>query len=148
MDIKRWHPVREMRGLSRFIDDVIDEFVRWPFSVVREREGIVVPPIDISETDNELLVKAELPGISKKDIKLTLEENILTISGEKTEEREEKERNYYLVERRFGSFRRSVTLPVSIDPDKVKASYRDGVLTVTIPKREEAKVRKIKVEGE
>ncbi len=147
MAIERWHPVREFRGLSRFIDDVIDEFVRSPlFSVAKERTGMIIPPVDVSETDDEIVVTSELPGMKKEDIKLSLEDNVLTISGEKKEEREEKEKNFHLLERSFGSFRRSVSLPTSIEAGKVKASYKDGVLTVTIPKKEGAKPKEIKVE--
>ena len=145
MAIRHWEPERSFLGIRRFIDDVMDEAMS---GLSREREGAIIPPVDVSESSYDIVVKAELPGMKKTDIKLSLEGNILTISGEKKEEKEQKNKNYHLVERRFGSFRRSLALPMSIDVDKVKATYKNGVLIVTIPKKEEAKGREIKVEGE
>jgi len=103
------------------------------------------PAVDIAEHDNEYLVKAELPGVNKDEVKLTLENNILTIRGEKKQEKETKKENYHRVERNYGSFQRSFTLPAAVKADKIDASYKDGILTVSLPKSEEAKPKQIEV---
>jgi HSP20 family protein len=103
------------------------------------------PAVDIAEHDDEYLVKVELPGVNKDDVKLTLENNILTIRGEKKQEKETKKENYHRVERSYGSFQRSFTLPAAVKADKIDASYNDGILTVSLPKAEEAKPKQIEV---
>jgi len=106
------------------------------------------PRVDVSETATDVVVKAEVPGLSKDEIKVTVSGNMLTISGEKKDEREEAKANYTLVERRYGRFCRSITLPSGIDPDKAQADFRDGVLSITLPKTEETRAKKIPVKGE
>lgn len=108
---------------------------------------MVVPPIDLSETANAVTVRTDLPGIKPDEIDIQLSNNVLTISGQRQEEKEEKGQTFHRVERRSGSFSRSVTLPTAVAEDKVDAQYKDGVLTVTMPKTEEAKSRKIKVKA-
>jgi HSP20 family protein len=103
------------------------------------------PAVDIAEHDNEYSVKVELPGVNKDDVKLTFENNILTIRGEKKQEKETKKENYHRVERSYGSFQRSFTLPAAVKADKIDASYKDGILTVSLPKAEEAKPKQIEV---
>ena len=109
----------------------------------------VAPRIDISETDTELRIEVELPGIDEKDVCLTLTDNVLMIRGEKKAEREEKDKNYYVSERSFGSFQRAIPLPTEVDADKVEASFKNGVLTVRLPKtpEAEAKTRRIEVKA-
>lgn len=107
--------------------------------------GYSVPSLDISETDKSVEVKLDLPGIKPKEIEIQLNGNVLTVSGERKEEQEEKGKTYHRVERRSGSFSRSITLPCAVQEDEVAAEYRDGVLTVTLPKTEEARTRKIAV---
>jgi HSP20 family protein len=103
------------------------------------------PACDIYETDGEIIVKAELPEIKKEDVKVTLENNVLTIHGErKLEEKTEKE-NYHRVERRYGEFLRSFTLPTFVDPNKINAEFKDGMLRVTLQKREEAKPKQVEI---
>jgi HSP20 family protein len=104
------------------------------------------PAFDISETENDIRVKAELPGMDPENIDVNLAGNILTVKGEKKEEQEEKGENRHRVERRFGAFTRSFRLPAQVDSDKVDASYKEGVLSLTIPKTESAKKKSIKVE--
>jgi HSP20 family protein len=100
----------------------------------------------VSETENEIRIRAELPGVSENDVEVTLTDDILTIRGEKKEERREEKENYFLSERTFGSFQRSLRLPFSADADKVKASFESGVLNVTVPKgREQARAKQIRV---
>jgi len=103
------------------------------------------PAVDIAEHDDQYLVKVELPGVNKDEVKLTLENNILTIRGEKKQEKETKKENYHRVERSYGSFQRSFTLPAAVKADKIDASYKDGILTVALPKAEEAKPKQIEV---
>jgi HSP20 family protein len=103
------------------------------------------PAVDIAEQENEYLVKMELPGVNKEDVKISLESNILTIRGEKKQEKEEKNKSLHRVERSYGSFQRSFTLPTSVKNDKIDAFFEDGVLSVTLPKMEEAKPKQIEV---
>lgn len=105
------------------------------------------PSVDLSETDNSVEVKIDLPGIKASEIDIQVNGNLLTISGERKEEKEEKGKTFHRVERRFGSFSRSVTLPCAVQEAEAAAECRDGVLTVTLPKAEEAKTHKIKVKG-
>ena len=110
--------------------------------------GTWVPSVDVSETADKIVVKAEIPGIDSKDIDISLSGDVLTIKGEKKSEREEKEENYHLVERSYGSFTRSLRLPVGVEADKIEASYKQGVLTVTCPKKEEVKAKPIEIKAE
>jgi len=103
------------------------------------------PAVDIAEHDDEYLVKVELPGVNKEDVKITIESNVLTIRGEKKQEKETKKENYHRVERNYGSFQRSFTLPSTVKSDKIDASYKDGILSISLPKAEEAKPKQIEV---
>lgn len=104
-----------------------------------------MPVVDVEERDDDYQVKVELPGVDKDDVKITMQDNILTIRGEKKQENESKSSNYHRVERSYGSFQRSFTLPTSVKHDKIEASYKDGVLTIALPKAEEAKPKQIEV---
>lgn len=103
------------------------------------------PACDIYENENEIVVKAELPEVKKEDVHVTIENNVLTIRGERKFSEETKQENYHRVERRYGEFMRSFTLPSFVEPAKVNADFKDGVLRVTIPKREEAKPKQVEV---
>jgi len=103
------------------------------------------PAIDIAEKDNEFVVKAEIPGCKAEDVNISVHGNILTISGEKKAEEEKKEKGYYHMERSYGSFRRDLTLASEVDPAKIEAICKDGVLTITVPKSEKAKPVKVKI---
>jgi len=105
------------------------------------------PAFDISETENELIVRAEIPGMDKKDIDIHLTDALLTIRGEKRHEKEDKKENYHRIERGCGSFSRSIGLPFDVETDKADATYKDGVLKLTLPKSERAKVKKIEVKS-
>jgi HSP20 family protein len=142
------HPIRDLR---REIDRLFDDFDRgfWtsPFrrSVFeaepfwrRELSWIGTPAVDITETDKAYEITADLPGMDEKDIEVKLANGGLTIKGEKKEEKEEKKKDYYLHERRFGSFERRFRLPDGVDAEKIEASFKKGVLTVTLPKTVEA----------
>jgi HSP20 family protein len=104
--------------------------------------------VDVAETTDKIVVKAEIPGMDSKDIDISLSGDVLTIKGEKKTEREEKEENYHLVERSYGSFARSLRLPVGVEGDKIEASYKQGVLIVTCPKKEEVKAKPIEIKAE
>jgi HSP20 family protein len=103
------------------------------------------PSVDIFENNNEVVLKAELPGMDAKDIEVNLERNVLTLKGERHFEKEAKEENYHRIEREFGTFSRSFALPSAVEDEKVTAEYKDGVLTIVLPKREETKPKTIKI---
>ncbi|MCA8960686.1 MAG: Hsp20/alpha crystallin family protein [Planctomycetes bacterium] len=107
----------------------------------------MTPSLDMSETDNEIEVKLDLPGMKSDDISIQLNHNLLIVSGERKEEKEEKNKSYHRVERRSGFFSRTVTLPCEVKEEAVEAKYKDGVLTIALPKGETAKSKKIKIKG-
>ena len=109
--------------------------------------GALVPALDVSETDTAIDVRMDLPGITAKDIDIQVNGNLLTVSGERKEEKEEKGKTFHRVERRYGNFSRTVTLPCAVIESEVAAEYKDGVLTIKLPKTEESKTHKIKVKG-
>ena len=126
---------------------LFDEFFSRPFGLSPFFSGSTVwgdfaPSIDVSETDKEIVVSAELPGIEPEDINITLEHNTLTISGEKRAEKEEKGKRYYRLERSYGTFQRTIPLPEGIDEDKIDATFKRGVLKITLPKTEEAQQKR------
>jgi HSP20 family protein len=146
-EIGPWRPFRELERMRREMDRVWDSFFeRRPARVEEAAEWL--PTLDVSETKNEYVVKAELPGIDPKDIDISLTNDLLTIKGEKKQEKEEKEENYHLIERSYGSFTRSVRLPGQVQSDKINAAFKNGVLKVTLPKTEEAKKKEIKIKVE
>lgn len=139
----------EVRAPARRIDpfDLMVEDFFQPFSLLRRDwplarlDEMTMPRVDVTETEKEIKVSAEIPGVDEKDVKVELEENALILSGEKKEEHEEKTRHGYRMERRFGSFHRVIPLPTRVESEKAKAEFRKGVLTVTVPKMEEARKR-------
>ncbi len=141
-----WDPFREMVSLRDELDRLFDSvFGRLP----RERgETYWAPPMDIEETDDAVIVRAELPGMSKDDIKISLSGDTLTISGERKQESEKKGKTYYRIERAYGKFQRTVTLPTEVEGDKAKATYRAGVLELVLPKSEKSKAKEISIVAE
>ncbi len=135
----RHHPLVALR---EEMDDLLSRF--WP-GEESWMPGRLSPSMDVAETDTTVEVRLDLPGIDPKDVDIRLSGNKLTISGERKEEKEEKGRTFHRVERRTGSFTRSMTLPCAVDEETVSANYKDGVLLVSLPKAEEAKSRKIDV---
>ncbi|GIV76602.1 Hsp20/alpha crystallin family protein [Litorilinea aerophila] len=145
--LTRWDPFREMATFREMMDRLFDEsFFEAPRLWSRRLEGFSVP-MDVIETENEYIVKASLPGVDPNDVEITLTDNVLTIKGQTKSEQEYDEQNYHLRERRFGSFSRSLTLPASVDADKVEAIHEHGVLTLHLPKVESAKPKKIAVKS-
>lgn len=146
MDLTRWE-----RDMDRMMEDFFGRRVRpwWPESSFRTGElDIGTPAVDVFEEKDDIVVKAEIPGMDKENIEVNLTDHILTIKGEKRKEEEVKEENYYRSERSYGAFLRSVELPKEVHGDKVKASFKNGVLEVRMPKTEEAKAKEIKVKVE
>jgi HSP20 family protein len=145
MELVRWRPRRDLPVLPEEVDRALDRMVRTWMGPVSFSEFSWSPVVDVSETSDEVVVKAEMPGMSKDDIDISVEDNQLILSGEKRQEQEEKDASYYRVERSYGSFRRIFTLPARVDVAAVKASYQDGILTVRVPKAEAAKAKKIEI---
>jgi HSP20 family protein len=146
-ELTPWKPF-EFDRLRREMDRVWDSFFEGRPSRRAREEGEWLPSLDVSETKSDLVIKAELPGMDAKDIEISLNEGILTIKGEKKQEREEKEEGYHLIERSYGSFTRSIRLPKEVQSDKINASFKNGVLKVVLPKSEEAKKKEIKIKVE
>jgi len=149
MSLIRWRPTRDLLNIRDEVNRLFDNF----FTGLPERrrgllEGEWAPSVDIAETDNDVVVTAELPGVKQDDVDITITDDVLTLKGEKKEEKEVKEKNYHRIERSYGSFQRSVSLPAGVQADKAKATYKDGVLHITIPKAEEARPKQIKIDVE
>jgi len=130
---------RMQEEMNRFFDDFFGEQRRGL------AEGAWLPAVDVSETDSELVVRAELPGMSHEDIEINVQDNILTLKGEKKQEKKEEKENFHRLERSYGSFSRSFSLPAGVKADDIKATFKDGILQVTMPKAEEAKAKKIAI---
>ncbi len=146
-EITPWRPF-EFDRVRREMDRLWDSFLEGRPMRRAGDSGEWLPSIDVSETKGDLVIKAELPGMDPKDIDISMNNGFLTIKGEKKHEREEKDENYHLVERSYGSFTRSVRLPREVQSDKITASFKNGVLRVTLPKFEDAKKKEIKIKVE
>jgi HSP20 family protein len=135
----------ELDRMRREMDRIWDNITRDRYPSTFEQDW--VPSLDLSDTGDSLVAELEVPGMDSKDIDISITGTVLTVSGEKKRKREEKEHNYHLVERSYGKFVRSVRLPSTVDPDRVEASYKDGILTITMDKVEQAKTKKIEVKA-
>lgn len=147
MAIVKYNPLRELRSMQDQMDRLLN--LSWgggDYSGEDIKEGIWQPAVDIYETQDSIVIKAELPDVDQKDIDVRIEDGLLTIKGERKHESEVKKENYHRIERYFGSFQRSFKLPGTVDQEKVQASCEKGVLTVTLPKKEEIKPKQINVE--
>ncbi len=134
------------RSMNRLFDDMFRSGA--PLTGQGEEGGMILPQMNVSETENEVRITAELPGVSEKDVDITLDDDMLTIRGEKRMEKKEDKENYHFVERSFGQFRRTLRVPHSIDADQVQASVENGVLTVILPKHQgQEKMRHIQVKS-
>lgn len=146
-ELTPWRPFGELSSLRREMDRLWENFfVERPLGRIREREW--APSLDMSETKDNYVVKVEVPGIDAKHMDISLTGDVLTIRGEKSQEKEEKEEDYHLVERSYGSFSRSVRLPAEVESNKIKASYKNGILRITLPKSEKAKAKEVKIKVE
>ena len=147
MSIIRWEPFRDLVSTHDHFNQLFNETFARAFGDQQETSPRTwVPPVDICETEDSLVLKAELPGIKPEAVEIRVEDSTLHLKGERKFEKEIKEENLHRVERSYGTFSRTFTLPSSIDSDKVKAEYQNGILTLTMPKREEAKPRTIKID--
>lgn len=147
MDLMKWEPRRQLiRGVFDDFFDMLQSPGRlrraWP------EGGMWEPAVDVINRKNELIIKAELPGADKKDIKISLTENNLTIQGEVKKEEEVKKEDYYCRERAFGSYSRTISLPSEVDKDKINAKFKDGVLEITMPKKPELQSKEITIEAD
>ncbi len=141
--ITRWEPFRNFLSLRDNFDGLFENFFgRMPM----ERQDFWLPTVDIVENNGNIEVKVELPGMNKDDIKITIKNNMLRLSGERKQEEETKEKTFHRIERYFGKFCRTIQLPADIDADKIKAQYKDGVLNITLPKPKSMKPKEIEVE--
>jgi len=141
MTLVKWNPARNLWNLN---DDVFKTFFNEDRYLTRNRDGYY-PAVNIEENEDAYRVSIELPGMEKKDIKISFQDDVLTISGEKKDQKEENDRNYHYFERRFGKFERSFRIHTDVIEDKIDAGFKDGVLTVDMPKAEIAKPREIEV---
>jgi HSP20 family protein len=164
MSLRSLIPIGRERGLARSgytdpfttlqreIDRLFDDFTRgWP-SITRGvpeigRTPELIPSVDVVETEKEFEITAELPGLEEKDVQVNVADNVLTIKGEKKAEKEEKDKNYRMFERSYGSFYRALELPSGVNPDNIKAALSNGVLKVTVPKPAPAQAKKVEVKA-
>ncbi len=140
MAIIRWDPFREMTQVQSQLNRLVDQ-------VWGGRQESWLPAVDVFDKNDAVVLKAELPGMDPDDIQIEVDDNVLTIKGERKFEEEVEEERYYRVERRFGSFQRSLALPQGVQADKIQANYEDGILTITVPKAEEQKPKRIEVKA-
>lgn len=150
MAIVRWDPFDAFLGLQEDLNRLFRRgWLRSPeFGSILGETGTWAPAIDVYETSDALVVEAELPGVDPKDVEVSIDEDMLTIKGERKLEKEIKEENYLRVERAYGKFQRSMRLPSEVDVDKIKASYENGVLKVNVPKVEPRKPKTVQIEVE
>jgi HSP20 family protein len=141
--IVRWEPFRELSSLQTEMNRLFNAAFDTPANGAPARRW--TPAMDLLETDDAFVLRADLPGVSESDVSIELEDNVLTLSGERNVEHEDKREGFYRVERSFGSFSRSLTLPKGVDPEAVSAAFDRGVLEVRIPKPEQRKPRKIEI---
>lgn len=140
MNLVKWNPFRELEDVSNRLNTI---FGRLPVRVESEREMLGVsdwtPSVDISETDTAYLIKGEIPGVKKEDIKVTVEDGMISMRGERHQEKEDKGEKFHRIERSYGSFMRSFRVPDDADESAVKAEFKDGMISVTLPKSEKAR---------
>lgn len=142
--LTRWDPFAELRDLQREMDRLFDSFFGRARTEIAETGWS--PLVDLYETKDNLVVKAELPGVKPEEVEVSIVGDTLTLKGERKEEKEAREEGYYHRELTYGAFHRSLTLPQTVDPGKVKATFKNGILEIVLPKKEEAKPKAIKVE--
>jgi HSP20 family protein len=153
MSLVRWNPARDLTAfpsdvlsMQKEINRMFDSIFHGDLSDSTSAfTSAWIPAVDIAERENDFVVRMELPGVTKEDVKIIMQEGILTVKGEKKQEKESKGSDYHRVERSYGSFQRSFTLPTAIKAENIDASFRDGVLNISLPKAEEARPKQIDV---
>ncbi len=148
MALMKWEPsaFRGITDLKKEMDKIFEDFFGRRFPALSEEDFAFAPAIDLSETDNEVIVKAAIPGVDKKDVSIKITDNLLTIKGEVKKEQEEKKKNYYRQEIAYGAFSRTIQLPADVKTEEAKANMKNGVLEIVIPKTEKAKAKEIKID--
>ena len=146
MAITRWDPFRDVLALQNRMNSLFQEYNRTQNDNDALATSAFVPPVDIYEDEHKIVLNLEVPGLKQSDLDIQLENNVLSVKGERKFEKEEKEENFHRIERRYGSFFRSFTIPNTVNPESVKASYDAGVLRIELEKRAEARPKQIKVE--
>ena len=141
--IMRWQPFRNLSSLQEQVNRLFES--NFPSRGSESTPTAWAPAVDVYETENELVIMADLPDVSEKDLDVRVENNMLTIHGERKFEQKVKEENYLRMERSYGSFTRSFSLPNSVNTEAIKAEYKDGVLNITLPKRAESKPKQVKI---
>src|SRR5438067_12005701 len=145
MALIRWEPVRELNTIQSEMNRLFNTFFEGGPANGTTTQRRWLPAMDLVETQDEFVLRADLPGLDESDVNIELEDNVLTISGHRKAEHEERKEGYYRVERASGAFQRSLTLPEGVDPDGIKAGFDKGVLEVRIPKPEQRKPRKVTI---
>ena len=146
MNLVRWNPWREMNALQNRFNHLLDDsFFRPGRSDDDLSLGTWHPVVDMYDEDDRVVIKAELPGVDKKDIAVDVKDRVLTLSGERTYDNEVEEENYYRRERAYGKFQRAFSLPADVDSDKIKADFKDGLLKIEVPKPEKQKPKNITI---
>lgn len=147
MPLVKWSPLKELEEMRRDMDRLFDEFFagrlpRWN----KQEAGVVIPGVELFDQQNELVLRAELPGVVKEDIDLTITKDAITLKGELKRDEAVKAEDYYIAERLYGTFSRTVQLPFEIEEDKVEATFKKGILEVVMPKKEDAKAKEVRIE--
>src|SRR5947207_5823131 len=146
--VVRWNPFRDLNLLQDRMNRLFDDAGRTWRADEPAATTTWSPAVDIFETEGEIIVKAELPGMERKDITLHLENNVLSLRGERKFEKETKDENYHRIERSYGAFSRSFSIPATVDDENIRAEYKDGVLNIVLPKKEQARPKQIKITAE
>ena len=144
-NLTRWEPVREMMTLREAMDRLFDDAFTRPLSL--RDGGLSAPAVDMYQTDDEVVVKAALPGFKSDEVQINVTGDLLTIRGERKSEEEQKEKSWHIREHRWGSFERSISLPTDVVSEKAQADFDNGILTITLPKAEEVKPKTITVKA-
>ncbi len=147
MSLIKWDPFRDLLTLQERMNKLFEESL---FHSGREKEDLTTgrwsPSVDVMESEHEIVIKAELPGIELKDVEVLMKDNILTLRGERKFEKEEEKEDYHRIERAYGAFQRVFTLPASVEQDKVKAKMKDGILEIRLPKAKKELPKKVEIE--
>ena len=145
MALTRWDPFRDLSIMQERMNRLFEDAGRGWRGDEPSATTTWSPAVDIYETESEIMVQAELPGVDRKDIALNLENNVLTLKGERRFEKETKQENYHRIERSYGGFSRSFSIPAIVDEEKIRADYKDGILKIALPKKEQVKPKQIKI---
>jgi len=145
-NLTRWEPAREMMTLREAMDRLFDDAFTRPLSI-RDGWSMATPAINMFQTDNEVVVKASIPGVKAEEVQINVTGDVLTFKGEVKQEQEQEDRAWHIREQRFGSFERSIVLPTNVKSDKAEAVLENGILTITLPKADEVKPKAINIKA-